>query len=60
MAVFKRIENVYYRQVLGTSIVEYLVPAGLGRENWHPEQYLKPNTTYNTGRNGIAYPEHIL
>ena len=32
----------------------------MGRENWHPEQYLKPNTTYNTGRNGIACPGHIL
>jgi len=28
--------NVYYHQVLGTSIIEYLVPAGLGREKLAP------------------------
>ena len=33
--------------------------AGLGREKWHPEQYLKPNTTYNTSQYGIACPGHI-
>ena len=31
-----------------------------GGRNGLPEQYLKPNTTYNTGRNGIACPGHIL
>ena len=35
------------------------VMAGLGREKLHPEQYLKPNTTYNTGQYGITCPGHI-